>query len=237
MSNSTQLTDIDYSGWLQAFRRIARSTDNRTLLAGNAPCVGVGDSAAVLKYEHARAVASTLVLANMNSFPFDWATRLSVGGSNMNFYIVKQLPVLPPETYLEDAWRSVNWVEFIIPRALELTFTSWEMQPYAEDLGYEGAPFHWDEERRFLLRCELDAAFFHMYGLERDEVDYIMDTFPGVARDDVAAHGEYRTKRVILEIFDDMANCIRRGYAYRTRLSPPPAEAVETPATDDQESR
>ena len=103
----------------------------------------------------------------------------------------------------------------------------------AEDLGYEGAPFRWDDERRFLLRCELDAAFFHMYGLEREEVDYIMDTFPGVKRDDDNAHGEYRTKRVILEMYDDMAGCMRNGAAYRTRLSPPPADA--SVAHDTQE--
>ena len=233
MSNKAPLLNIDYAGWLQAFRGIARSTDERTLLMDNIPWSGIGNSAPIVEYEHVRAVASTLVLANMNSFPLDWAARLSVGGSNMNFYIVKQLPVLPPETYLEEQLSDVKWVEFIIPRALELTYTSWEMKPFAEDLGYEGPPFRWDDERRFLLRCELDAAFFHLYGLERDEVDYIMDTFHGVRRDDNNAHGEYRTKRVILETYDDMSNCMRNGAPYETKLSPPPADlsVAHAPAT------
>jgi len=59
--------------------------------------------------------------------------------------------------------------------------------------------------RRFLLRCEPDTAYFHLYGIARDDVDYIMEMFPIVKRKDEAAHGEYRTKRVILEIYDATA--------------------------------
>ena len=110
------------------------------------------------------------------------------------------------------------------PRVLELTYTAWDLQPFAHDCGYDGPPFRWDEERRFLLRCELDAAYFHLYGIARDDVDYIMDTFPIVRRKDEAAHGEYRTKRVILEIYDEMAEAMRTGEPYRTRLDPPPAD-------------
>lgn len=75
-----------------------------------------------------------------------------------------------------------------------------------------------------MLRCELDAAFFHLYGIERDDVDYIMETFPIVKRRDEAAHGEYRTKRVILEIYDAMQQAIETGVAYQTRLDPPAAD-------------
>ena len=230
MINKASPLNVNYVGWLQAFRGITNATNERTLLTDNIPWSGVGNSAPVVEYEQARAVASALVLANMNSFPLDWAARLSVGGANMNFFIVKQLPVLPPEAHLEEAFSGMRWVEFIIPHTLELTYTSWEMKPFAEDLGYEGTPFRWDEERRFMLRCELDAAFFHMYGLEHEEVDYIMDTFPGVKRDDDNVHGEYRTKRVILEIYDDMANSMRNGVPYETKLSPPPADVSVAPA-------
>ena len=96
-------------------------------------------------------------------------------------------------------------------------------------------PFAGTTKRRFLLCCELDAAFFHMYGIEHDEVDYIMDTFPGVAREDNAAHGEFRTKRVILEIYDEMALCRDRSYEYKTRLSPPPADPSAAHKVDIQE--
>ena len=49
-----------------------------------------------------------------------------------------------------------------------------------------------------------NAAYFLLDGIERDDVDYIMDTFPIVRRKDEKEHGEYRTKRVILEIYDEM---------------------------------
>jgi hypothetical protein len=64
--------------------------------------------------------------------------------------------------------------DWIFPRALELTHTAWDMEPFAKDCNYAGSPFRWNEERRFLLRCELDAAYFHLYGIKRDDVDYIM---------------------------------------------------------------
>lgn len=162
-------------------------------------------------------VTATLLVAAMNSFALDYAARSAIGGTDLSYFIIRQLPIPDPDQFLEEMIQGVTYTEFIIPRALELTYTSWELKPFAEDLGYEGAPFLWDAERRFLLRCELDAAFFHMYGLERDEVDYIMDTFPGVEREDVAAHGEYRTKRVILEIYDELTNCRERGFEYRAR--------------------
>ena len=92
-----------------------------------------------------------------------------------------------------------------MPRVLELSYTAWDLQPFAQDVGYDGAPFVWDEERRFLMRCELDALYFHLYRIARDDVDYILETFPIVKRKDEAAHGEYLTKRIILEMYDQMA--------------------------------
>lgn len=99
-----------------------------------------------------------------------------------------------------------------------------EIPPGNIIVGYTGPPFRWDPERRFLLRCELDAAFFHLYGLSRDDTDYVMETFPIVKRHDERDHGEFRTKRVILEMYDAMAESQRTGTAYQTRLDPPPAD-------------
>ena len=73
----------------------------------------------------------------------------------MSFFILKQLPVLPPETYLEDAVQDLKWVELVVPRVLELTYTTHDLKPFAQDLGYDGPPFPWDEDRRHRLKCEL----------------------------------------------------------------------------------
>jgi len=111
---------------------------------------------------------------------------------------------------------------WLLPHVLELTYTAWDLSPFATDCGYDGPPFRWNDERRFLLRCELDAAYFHLYGISRDDVDYVMETFPIVKRKDEAQHGEYRTKRVILEMYEAMQHAINTGEPYQSRLDPPP---------------
>ena len=144
MSNKAPLINLEHSEWHQVFRGIARATDERTLFTDNLPGSGVGNSAPVITYEHSKSIASALLLANLNSLPLDWTARLSVGGVNMNFFIVKQLPVLPPDAYLEESRPGSTWTELVVPRVLELTYTAWDLQSFAEDLGYDGDPFPWD---------------------------------------------------------------------------------------------
>jgi hypothetical protein len=200
------------------------------------PIVGFGNSAVVSLFGYSEARLLSNLSANLTSFCFDWVVRQKMGGTNMNMFYVKQFPVLPPSTYSSPCkWDSHEeqkcWTSV---RVLELTYTAWDLQPFAQDCGYNGPPFRWDEARRFLLRCELDAAYFHLYGIARDDVDYIMETFPIVKRKDEAAHGEYRTKRVILEIYDEMQQAMDSGQPYQTRLDPPPADPrVAHPPQDE----
>jgi hypothetical protein len=153
--------------------------------------------------------------------------RQKAGGTHLSAFIVEQLPTLRPDVFEAD----IEWSEhgsllasWLLPRVLELTYTAWDLEPFARDVGYDGPPFRWDPDRRFLLRAELDAAFFHLYGISREDTDYIMDTFPIVRKNDEKAHGEYRTKRVILEIYDAIAEATGTGKPYQTRLDPPPAD-------------
>ncbi len=166
-------------------------------------------------------VLTALLTAAMNSFALDYVARQSVGGTHLNFFILKQLPIPAPDTFLQMcSWSPKESVtEWILPRVLELTYTAVDMQPFARDLGYEGPPFVWNDERRFWLRAELDAAFFHIYGLQREEVDHIMETFPIVKRKDMDAHGSFRTKEAILNLFDQLASVT----PFRSNLGPPPA--------------
>ncbi len=211
MSHHVPILHIDPVRWLQVFRDVTNATNERTLVADNISRVGAGHTTPLIDYEHAREVASVLVLANLNSLPFDWAARLSVGGTHMSFFIVKQLPVLPPDAYLEAASQGVKWVELVVPRVLELTYTAYDLQPFARDLGYDGSPFVWDEERRHRLRCELDAIYAHMYQLDRTDLEWILDaqepsqSFPGLKRSELREYGEYRTQRYVLQAYDQLA--------------------------------
>ena len=211
MSYKAPPLKTETDGWLQVFRDIARATDERTFLTSNISSTGVGHTAPVIDYEIARAVSSALVSANINSLPLDWVTRLSVGGVHMSYFIVKQLPVLPPETYLEEAVSGLKYVELVVPRVLELTYTAHDLAGFALDLGYQGPPFAWDDDRRHRLRSELDAIFSHMYRLELIDVEWILDapppgsSFPVLKRKEIREFGEYRTQRYVLHAYDQLA--------------------------------
>jgi hypothetical protein len=229
--------------WRLAWRDITANTNERTLVAAIIPEVVTSDKLPVAAL--AAGVPVQSLVAALTAFVVDYAARQKMGGT-MKFHVFKQLPVLPPSIYtLAKLWSGeINTLqEWLSTRVLELAYTAWDLEPFAQDCGWSGPPFLWDNERRFLLRCELDAAFFHLYlGSEsewrqqpatltkyfpaaRDAVSYIMDTFPILKRrDEERSNGEYRTKRVILEIYDTMAESIRTNRPYQTRLDPPPAD-------------
>ena len=142
----------------------------------------------------------------------------------MNFFTMRQLPALRPGVYA-------------IPGALGIVGTDSRLAPSASPRAHlyrmdsevicrglcdeDGPPFIWDSERRFQLRSEIDAAFFHLYGVSRDDADYILDTFPVLARSEERTHGEYRTKRVVLETYDALAAAAAKGIPYESPLGPP----------------
>lgn len=166
--------------------------------------------------------ARPALAACLSSFALDYAARQKIGGTTLNFFIMMQLPVLPPDALDED---------FIDPRVLELTFTAHDLLPFARDLGYNGSPFRWDPDRRALIRAELDAAMFRLYGIERDDTEYVMETFPIVKRNDERRFGEYRTKRLILERYDALVAADEAGTEYETPLHPPPGDPAAAHAT------
>ncbi len=216
-----RLSDIWDRKWFVGWRDIARSTDERTAIAAVLPRVGFGHHIPLFVDPTAEATELAAFCANFNSFVLDYAARQKVGGTHMTFFIMRQLPGFHPHRYLQPAeWQPGTILrDWIADRVLELSYTAWDLQPFARDLGYDGLPFRWDPERRFEIRCELDAAYFHLYEIERDDVDYIMSTFPIVQRKDEAAHGTYRTRDRILEIYDAMASG-----EWQSSLDPPVAD-------------
>ena len=206
--------------WACVARKLARGTDSRTTIMSVCSESGMSDSTSIINLTDAE--AEVLMASVMSSFVFDFCTRNAIGGANLNFFIIKQLPVPPPSDFLQSLDSRFSYKEFIIPRSLELIYTAWDLQPFAQALRFEGKPFEWDTERRFLLRCELDSAFFHLYGLRDDEINHVMDSFTIIRSDEENKFGEYRTKRVILEIYREMDRARRNGQEYSTRLNPGP---------------
>lgn len=201
--------------WVVGFRGITNSTNERSFITTVVPRVALGNSMPMLLVGREASVCAALV-GNLTALVFDFVARQKIGGTNLNFFIVKQLPVLPPGHYTPTA------LSFIVPRVLELTYTANDLRPWADDLAnYDprpvaerGQPFAWNAERRAQLRAELDAYYACLYGLTRDELRYILDptevmgadypskTFHVLKNNEMREFGEYRTRRLVLEAWD-----------------------------------
>lgn len=208
--------------WLLGWRDICRSVDERTLIFSVLPRSAVGDK--LLLAFPSRHPAP--YQANMSALVLDYIVRQKHSGASLKYFTVRQLAVLPPEIYdSKPTWdTSDNLGEWIKARVLELTYTSYDISPYAADLGESGAPFQWEPSRRESIRAELDAAYFHLYAIDRDDVEYILDTFKVMRGRDEKAYGEFRTKRLILETYDAMRKAIDSSVAFQTALDPPPGQ-------------
>ena len=181
------------------FRDIARPTDIRTVISAVVPDVGCGHTLPVLLPVNDRfdVGSTTCFLANLNSFGFDYVARQKVQGTHLTWYTVEQLPIIAPDDY-DRRFGDTTARDLVRDHVLRLTYTAYDMEPFARDLGYDGPPFVWDEEERRHLRARLDALYFHLYGLDREDAAYVLDTFPIVQRQDEAQFGSYRTRDLIL---------------------------------------
>ncbi|WP_231113231.1 Eco57I restriction-modification methylase domain-containing protein [Pandoraea pnomenusa] len=164
--------------WLIGWRDICRNTDVRTLIAGVTPRTAmVGDFPCIYTSPQVEKAYTALLLANLNALPLDYVARQKVSGAHLKFFHMRQLPLLSQNCY-----NSVDR-QFIISRVLELTYTAYDLRPWADVLAaYDprpaaerDQPFAWDPERRAVLRAELDAYYARLYGLSRDELRYILD--------------------------------------------------------------
>lgn len=222
------------------FRDLARSTDARTAIHSVIPWAAVNHKTPILLPLGVETRQHAALIANLNSFVYDYTLRQKIGGASVSFFIVKQTPALPPEAYDQPCpWGGVasaaqTLLDWIVPRVLELVYTSHDLAPFAEAMSWSGPPFVWDADRRFQIRCELDAAMFHAYGVDRSSVEHILDSFPVCRRYDTERFsGEYRTKTAILSIYDGMTEAKAAGTAWQSTLSPLPGDrlAAHTPGT------
>jgi len=197
--------------WFIAFRKVTDSRASaRTLISSVLPYVGSGDSLNLMlpgHFEDSRLYA--VLLGNLSSLVLDYVVRNKVGGLNLNYFAMRQFPVLPPENYGEAD------IEFIVPRVLQLTYTSVDMRAWAADLGCVSEPFSFNEVLRSRLQAELDAYYARLYGLNRCDLEFIVDpesakpgypseTFSVLKRNEIREFGEYRTKKLVLEAWDKL---------------------------------
>lgn len=211
--NAGEIQFPDGQDWAIAFRDIARSVDVRTMIAAAVPRAGFGNTAPLMFLDGlANSADAAHLLGNLGAIIFDFVTRQKAQSTHLNWYIVEQLPVIPPDRYAVTNFGQKTAAEVVREAVLELTYTAHDMAPFARDMGYVDAagevkaPFTWDEARRLRLRAKLDAVFFHLYGVtDRDDVRYIYSTFPIVEREETQAHGRYLSRDLCLGYMSALA--------------------------------
>jgi hypothetical protein len=216
--------------WLMGWRDITNAAAERTVIASVMPSVGVGNKIPLIfpSAEIGVPLVAAL-LTNLDALVFDYVARQKIGGTTLNYYLIKQFPVLPPDRYTDAD------LTFIVPRVLELTYTAHDLAPWAQDLcaafpaadprppcpagqspsaAHHGQPFIFNEQRRANLRAELDVHYARLYGLSREELCYILDpesvkgegypseTFRVLQQNERKEFDEYRTQRLLLAAWD-----------------------------------
>lgn len=224
---SLRLAEVNWEKeWLCGWCDVTSSTNERTSIAAFLPRVAVGHKFPLMIPRVSIDLIAALI-ATQSSLVFDYISRQKIGGTSMGLFIWKQLPVPTPDDMRPH-------VPFLVPRVLELAYTSYDMAPLARDLGDSGVPFRWGETRRAQIRAELDAYFFHLYGINREDADYILETFQsdsggGLKNNEIKKYGTYRTKDLVLAEYGRMSPLgvsleipLIDGENYVSRLDPAP---------------
>lgn len=241
----SEVKEITNENWYVGFRNITNTTNERTTVISLIPQSAVGHSMPLI-LSSSESTEKAILLSIMSSLVFDYFVRQKIGGVNMTYGYVQQFPVL-------DQNQVSSFIEIILPKFIELAYTSWDIKSFANNVWKEAKtelkqaieqqwnenqtatgghswsppewceidtdgcplpPFKWYEDRRAVLKAELDAIYAKLYGLTTEELRYILDPqdvygpdFPGetfrvLKEKEIRQYGEYRTRRLVLEAWE-----------------------------------
>jgi hypothetical protein len=202
------------------FRRVARSTDERTVIS----CIfNWQPSTYGWILTLGETASNMLLLCGMyNSLVFDYLLRGKLSQPSIPQGTFEQVHVVPRKTISADDAQRIG------SRVLELSYTANDLESFYTDVVTEnqswdtrkgndrGKPWHWNANRRFIQRAELDAIFARLYGLSRDDLRFILDPVDVMGEDypsesfrvlkdkEIRHFGEYRTRRLVLEAWDKL---------------------------------
>lgn len=211
--------------WILGWRDITHARTERSFVPSVIPKSAVGHTLLIAFPDTSHKIWN--MHATWSSIIFDYLARQKLSGTHMTYFIVKQIACPPPDTFEAVApWdEGLSLADWLRPYVLELSYTSKLMKPYALFLGDQGTPFRWLSDRRALLRAELDGAFLHLYKVQRHEAEYILDSFSIVRKYEERDLKEFRTKRLVLEAYDRMAEAIAKGgKGWRSVADPVPGK-------------
>lgn len=197
------------AGYRIGFCDVASPSNERSLYAALVPpgCV-CGHKVPTITFDGEASATgwyTAVWIAVANSFAIDFAVRMKVS-LTMSLTLMDSLPF--PRLHAEDP-RARSLVKI----ATQLLSVGPEMDAYRASLVQGGwvesmdrPPSCGDAASRFAARAEIDAIVARdIYGLSREELAHILDTFKTVRERDEKEHGDYRTKLTILNLYDQMA--------------------------------
>lgn len=206
--------------WFFSWRDVGPS--ERTLVGTIIPKTAMGHASPYLTTE-VPAEEALALSAVLSTLVVDYAARQK--SNRMTFFIVEQLPIFPREKLKGvSSWLGETIVAWINKRAIELYYTNWELKGLVDDLGVIGPPYKWNPSRRAILQAEIDAAMLHLYDLDREQAEWVIESFTVLRKYEERDHSEFRTKNLVLAAYDAMAKAKELGAVYETPLSPPPAD-------------
>lgn len=206
--------------WLFSWRDVGPS--ERTFIGTIVPPTAMGHASPYLTTD-VSAQDALAFCALLSSLVVDYAVRQK--SSRMTFFIVEQLPMLErPKLDEAPTWLAEEVRGWINKRAFELFYTNTELQGLAASIGIVWPPFRWEQSRRQVLQAEIDAVILHLYGLSKEQSEWILDSFTVLRKYEERDHREFRTKRLVLDAYDAIAKAKAAGTEYISPLSPPPAD-------------
>lgn len=190
-----------------AFKNVTSPTNQRTMIAAFIPYSGVVHSSPLIfTGSNINARLTACLLGNLNAFSYDYICRQKIGGVNLSYFIIEQIPTFHPDFYKKKCpWdKRLSLEKWISDRVLKLTCTSNDMIPLAGAAGFKPTVLKWDPAERLDLMAELDAAYFLLYGIERNDVKYILSTFQGLQKEspDLLAGSTIASR--ILQFYDNL---------------------------------
>jgi hypothetical protein len=196
------------------FKDVTSPTNQRTMIAAMTPFAGIVNSAPITVTAQ-NCSRTCCLLGNLNSPAYDYVMRQKISNVHLNFFIVEQIPTFPPDTYDKPCpWdRETTLETWVSERVLKLTCTAEDMLPLAEACDFTSGSFQkeydgrlnkWDEQERAQLMAELDAAYFHLYGINREDAEYILSTFKGIHSRSDLLPGPRTTAEYILAKYDEL---------------------------------
>ena len=189
-----------------AFRRVSHPTNRRSFVFTVLPTKVAANDKAQLLFPACDDHLGACLLAIFNSLVLEFVGHLKQASTNLGLYILKQLPVLPPEAFTPQD------VDFICERVAKLTRNADDINAvWLTD--YPTYTFQ-EPQERLRIQSELDAYIARMYGLTRDELRYILDpkdlmgddfpseTFTVLKKNEKKRYGDYLTWHLVLDAFD-----------------------------------